>query len=122
MIFRKELIPTILKMSVPVVLGMMARTLMNVVDTAMVGQLGPAAVAASGLAGLIVWIIISTFLAISTGIQTTVSRRYGKGNFEACGQVINTILPIAFLAGSILAFTGYYPNVRDCFVAKTGVC
>ena len=110
--FQKEFIFTILKIAYPVVLGMMARTFMNIVDTAMVGRLGQEAVAAAGLASLVIWIIVSSFIALSTAVQATVSRRFGEGRLHACGRVVNTILIISIGVGIVLAWLGYSYGAR----------
>ncbi|MFC1558267.1 MATE family efflux transporter, partial [candidate division KSB1 bacterium] len=88
--FDKGLTNTILRLSYPVMIGMMSRTLLSFTDTIMAGRLGAAAIASVGLGSVTAWILIFTFFSLGTGTQIMTSRKFGEGNMRECGAVLQT--------------------------------
>ena len=74
---------------------------MSLVDVAMVGHLGPEALAATGMGGMLAWGALSIVLGIRTSVQTITSRRLGQKKTKEC---IN-----ALINGFILASTYALP-------------
>jgi MATE family multidrug resistance protein len=62
----------------PVVITMTSRTVMMLVDTAMVGRLGAVELAAVGFAGLLAWTLFSFFNGLLVSINTFVAQRIGS--------------------------------------------
>ena len=89
----------VLRLAYPVILGMTSFTLLSFVDTAMLGRVGDAALAASGIAGVLVFGILFTFSAMGVGVQTVTARRFGEGRFTECGNVATSGLVLAGLIG-----------------------
>lgn len=80
---RRELAPMI-GLAVPVVLAEIGWTTMGLVDTLMVGPLGPAAIGAVGL-GSIVFLSIGVFgMGLLLGLDTLVSQAFGAGRVDRC--------------------------------------
>lgn len=80
---RDELRP-MLALAVPVVLGEIGWTAMGLVDTLMVGPLGPAAIGAVGL-GSVVAVSIALFgMGVLLGLDTLVSQAFGAGRLDRC--------------------------------------
>ncbi len=75
-LLRKDLSVEVWKLAGPIVVGMISQTLMNVVDTAMVGRLGPYALAATGLGGLLSWMILGSLGGLYMGVQAISARRF----------------------------------------------
>ena len=71
---------------------MVSQNLLNIVDTAMVGFLGDAALAAVGLGGFIVFMCQALILGISTGVQSSAARRKCEGRADRAAAVLNTAL------------------------------
>jgi MATE family multidrug resistance protein len=69
----------------PVVLTQLCSTLMGVVDSAMVGRLGPTQLAAVGFGAIWLWTVFSLFYGTATGVQTFVSQHEGAGEPRRCG-------------------------------------
>ena len=92
----------VIRLAYPVALGMLSITLLNVVDTAMLGRLGPVYLAAAGIAGVGYFAIVFSIAGIGIGVQTLVSRRYGEGNHRHCGEVLNAGLLLALIGGTPL--------------------
>lgn len=113
----KAYIKSVLTLAYPVVVGMMARTVMGLVDVIMVGRLGVAQLAAVGLGFHFVILIVYSFSNFNVGVQALASRRYGERNFLQCGDVVQrTVLFIwtIGLAGSIAGFF-YGPVIFSWF-------
>ena len=70
---------------------------MSLVDVAMVGHLGPEALAATGMGGMLAWGTLSIVLGIRTSVQTITSRRLGQKKPEECISALNN----GFLLASI---------------------
>lgn len=69
----------ILKLSMPIIGGMVSQNILNLVDTAMVGSLGNQALAAVGMGGFINWMAMAFITGLATGVQAMSSRRLGEG-------------------------------------------
>jgi MATE family multidrug resistance protein len=82
---------------------MVSQNLLNIVDTAMVGFLGDAALAAVGLGGFIVFMCQALILGISTGVQSNASRRKGEGRTERAAAVLNTALLLILIVAPALS-------------------
>lgn len=93
---RHELKPMV-GLAVPVVLAEIGWTAMGLVDTLMVGPLGPAAIGAVGL-GSVVAISIALFgMGVLLGLDTLVSQAFGAGRVDRCHY---WLLQGTYLAGA----------------------
>lgn len=92
----------VIRLAYPVILGMTSFTLLSVVDTAMLGRLGAAPLAASGIAGVLFFAIVFTLSGIGVGVQTLTARRFGEGKTLECGAATNAGLALGFLLGAPL--------------------
>ena len=70
---------------------------MSLVDVAMVGHLGPEALAATGMGGMLAWGALSIVLGIRTSVQTITSRRLGQKKTKEC---INALINGFILASA----------------------
>ncbi len=100
---------TVWKIAWPVVVGMISQTLVGVVDTAMVGRLGATSLAATGLGGIVSWMVMGGFGALHIGVQAIVSRRVGEKKPFDAGRVLDNAIFIALMFGlamTLVAQTG----------------
>lgn len=109
----------ILALSLPIIGGMVSQNLLNIVDTAMVGFLGDAALAAVGLGGFLVFACQALILGISTGVQAVAARRKGEGRSDRAVRILNSALVLVLLVAPVfslvliqLADVGY-PLLND---------
>lgn len=86
----RELKNAVIKIGVPVALQNMLTSLLNMIDTVMIGSLGDGAVAAVGLANQWFFIFNLVIFGIVSGSSIYVSQFYGKGDFE------NMQVPVAY--------------------------
>ena len=92
----------------------MSQNLLNVVDTAMVGQLGATALAAVGVGSFAVFMSQSLVLGLSSGVQAVASRRVGEGVIEKAGEPLVSGIIIAVILGLLLTII-IYPFVPFLF-------
>jgi multidrug resistance protein, MATE family len=119
--FRDEFQP-MLALSGPVVLAEIGWVSMGIVDTIIVGPLGPAAIGAVGI-GSILFLALAIFgMGLLLGLDTLVSHAFGAGRLDEChrwllhGILLSLIVaPIltgaAFLAIALLPQWGLTPEV-----------
>ena len=93
----------IFALALPIIGGMVSQNLLNIVDTAMVGFLGDAALAAVGLGGFIVFMCQALILGISTGVQSSAARRKGEGSPERAAAILNTALLLVLIIAPIFS-------------------
>lgn len=98
---------TIVGLSLPIALILLLHNLMTLTGIALVGPLGDAAVAAIGIAGALVSMLVALLFGIDTGVQALVARRFGGGHIRDAGAVLVDGLAIAVGAGIVLMAIGY---------------
>ncbi len=112
----------IIAVGLPSAMTMLSYPLMQLVDTRMVSELGPEAVAAQGNGGLAVWIIASFVVGAMSVVNTYVSQNLGAGRLEktsayawnglwVCAAAWLLMLPLIPLAGPIFELAGHSPEV-----------
>jgi multidrug resistance protein, MATE family len=106
----------------PVVLAEVGWVTMGIVDTIVVGPLGPAAIGAVGI-GSIMFLALAIFgMGLLLGLETLVSHAYGAGRLDEChrwlmhgvtlGLIAAPVLTAAALVGiSLLPMWGFPPEV-----------
>ncbi|MEE2710371.1 MAG: MATE family efflux transporter [Gemmatimonadota bacterium] len=71
----------------PIILANISETLLGVIDTFMVAQLGKVEVAAVGLGSMMAWLFYLPFLGLAMGVNTFVSQSFGAKRYEECGRM-----------------------------------
>jgi len=105
----------ILGLALPIIGGMVSQNILNLVDTAMVGHLGDAALAAVGLGSFVSFMTMALILGISVGVQATAARRKGEGRHDELAVALNAGLLVVlcvgplFSAGLYLLAPVFYP-------------
>jgi MATE family multidrug resistance protein len=109
----------------PIVLTQMSQTLMQVVDSIFVGQLGAAQLGALGFSAIWLWTVMSVFSGTANGVQTFVSQAQGAGDEKSCGgwawQGLHAVVPaltisvFAFVAvaDGLWTLAGASPEIRE---------
>ncbi|MBU8921438.1 MAG: MATE family efflux transporter [Bacteroidales bacterium] len=98
----------ILKMSGPIAIGALSSTMLNIVDTAMVGRLGDVALGAVGLGSFFTLVMILVFGSLNIGTQAITSRRLGEGRQEEFPRIAVNSAILALAIGSIISVVGYF--------------
>ncbi len=94
----------ILQIALPIIGGMMSQNILNLVDAAMVGQLGKVELAAVGLASFVNFVAAAVFMGFSSGVQAMVARRIGEGNESIAANPLNGALLLILIAAIPASF------------------
>ena len=94
----------VLGLALPIIGGMTSQIVLNLVDTAMVGRLGPAPQASVGLGSFSFLMFATVVTCLGTGVQAIVSRREGEGDRDAAGGALDTGLCLSVLIGLPLGY------------------
>jgi putative MATE family efflux protein len=82
-----EVRPTLIKMTLPMMLGIVSLMLFNVVDSYFVSQLGTHQLAALGFTFPVSFTVISLSIGLSIGTSATIARLIGSGNESGARQL-----------------------------------
>ncbi len=90
---------TIWQIALPILGGMVSQNLLNLVDIAMVGRLGDAALAATGVGSFANFMLTAPVLGLATGVQAITARRLGEGRHGVLAAPLDGGLLLAWLLG-----------------------
>ena len=122
----------VVALATPVILQQISATTMGVVDSAMVGRLGPTELASVGFGSIWLWTIFSFFYGTATGVQTFVSQYDGAGRQRESGawiwQGLYALVPgalvVVLIAGplvpTLLALLGPSDEMQGAAAAYVG--
>ncbi|MBI3178183.1 MAG: MATE family efflux transporter, partial [Deltaproteobacteria bacterium] len=107
-----RLVRHIVRVALPVVVGMLTQTAINILDTVMVGRL-PKEIANPGQAGIglalpMMWLVGGFLSSVWVGTQAITSRRAGEGNDRQAGRALTNSLLISTSTGFIFCLTAYH--------------
>jgi MATE family multidrug resistance protein len=119
---RRELL-AMLRLAGPVVLAEIGWMSMGVVDTIMVGPLGPAAIGASGLSNSLFFAVAVFGMGVMLGLDALVARSFGAGRIDECVRwlqhgvvlalvVAPTVMLVFYAAWLTSGHWGLHPAVR----------
>lgn len=109
----------ILGLALPIIGGMVSQNVLNLVDTAMVGQLGDAALAGVGFASMINFMAFSFITGMAAGVQAMAARRKGEGrDAESAvplngGLLLAAVLAIPSSIVLVLLVPWFFPYFHD---------
>src|ERR1700757_2463682 len=86
-------------LALPIIGAMSSQNVLNLVDTAMVSRIGPAALAAVGLGSFINFMSFSAITGLSAAVQAMAARRYGEGRFGETAIPLNGGIFLSLLIG-----------------------
>lgn len=93
---------TLVALSIPTILEEMLATLLQYVDTAMVGQLGENATAAVSVTTTITWLVGSICSALGIATLSLISKAVGSGDRERIRRISSQVLMLAVGCGAIV--------------------
>lgn len=95
----KTPVHTVLLLAWPAIIEQIMLSMVQYVDTAMVGAIGAEATAAVGITSSSMWLINGVLSASGAGFSVLVAQYIGSGNFEKCRQVIRQAVLCTGLLG-----------------------
>ncbi len=103
---RRELLP-MLRLAGPVVLAEIGWMSMGIVDTIMVGPLGPAAIGATGMGNSLFFAFAVFGMGVMLGLDALVSQSYGAGRLDDCVRWLRHGLALSLIVGPALTALFY---------------
>ena len=85
--------------ALPIMGGMMSQNVLNLVDIGMVGRLGDAALAATGIGSFSSYLAIAFIIGLSAGVQALAARRLGEEKHGETAIPLNGGLLLALIIG-----------------------
>lgn len=108
----------VVTLAVPSVLENVANSAIFMIDALMVARLGPAALAAVGIAGVVLWRLRSVGGALQAGVGAVLARRWGEGDIGAASRVYTHAMVLGFLSGLVCLllypFSGALFRLLEC--------
>ncbi|MBR1560422.1 MAG: MATE family efflux transporter [Clostridia bacterium] len=110
------IVPALMSFALPVLALQLMQELYNITDCMIVGHFGgDHALAATGVAGLLLSILINFFVGFSSGISVVTSRLYGAYDYRELNRTLNAVVRMVLLIGlglSVLSACGADPILR----------
>ncbi|MDO4265489.1 MAG: MATE family efflux transporter [Eubacteriales bacterium] len=97
------ILPTLLKLSLPIMATGFVQMAYNLTDMAWIGLLGANSVAAVGAAGMFMWLAQGIMNIAKMGGQVTVGQSVGAGNMEEARGFLRTAMRIALVLALVYA-------------------
>ena len=95
----KSVLATLITLSIPTILEEIMSTLIQYVDTAMVGRLGEKATAAVSTTTTINWLIHSVPAAVGVAVLAIAAKAMGAGDYERLKKISGQAILMAFSVG-----------------------
>lgn len=103
----KNYLRAIFVLAWPAFIELTLTQLTNLVDLAMIGQLGTWALSAVGFTSQPKMILLTVFIAVNTGATALVARYTGSGEKEKVNRVFNQAIILNIIGGLVLSIIGY---------------
>ncbi len=98
--------PTLLKLTLPMIVGLLSVLLINLVDTFYIGQLGLIELASVSFTFPVVFVVWSIAFGIGIGTSSVVARAIGQGNHPEVKILTTASLYLTFLVMGIVGVVG----------------
>ena len=102
----RRLLVIITGVAAPVVLAQISQTLMGLIDTMMVGQLGETSLAAVAVSTLLFSAVAMSIKSVDVAVQTFTARRVGQRRDSEVGPVLATAISISLPVGFLFMMAG----------------
>ena len=99
LIDESNLIRSVIRLAWPVVVQQVSFSMVQLVDTALVGHLGEDALAGVRVAGQIFWFSQAGMVAVAVGSTAIIARRVGAGQPQEASRTLRNAIIMAFLWG-----------------------
>ncbi|HSG05624.1 MAG TPA: MATE family efflux transporter, partial [Nitrospiria bacterium] len=104
---RRQVRKEIITLALPVALSSLLQRAVGIVDIFLVGGLGATAIAAVGIAHLMVFLCMAVFWALSSGTTVVVAQLYGARRKEEAGKVALGALGLGVLLSIVISLAGW---------------
>ena len=99
--------PSIWELALPSILGNLSYTIVGMVQTKFVGELGPQALAAVGAGQRVMFAMLAVLMAVSAGTTALVARAWGAGDYQEASRVTMASLVLGGGLAAVVAVLGF---------------
>ncbi len=100
---------SLVRFSIPLLVGNLAQQLYNTVDSIVVGQyIGDTALAAVGTAGPILNLLLVLFMGIATGASILSAQYFGAHDRPTLSRVVGASILLLVVSSLLMSFIGYF--------------
>lgn len=100
--------PILVKLTIPMLFGIMGMVVFNLVDTIYIGRLGTEPLAALGFTFPVIMVVTSIGLGIGVGASSLISFAIGEGNQYKVQRITSDSLVLSLLLVFIFIVIGYF--------------
>src|SRR3972149_6340743 len=100
-----NLFRSVVRLAWPVVIQQVSFSMVQLVDTALVGHLGEDALAGERLAGQIFWFAQAGMVAVAIGSTAVIARNMGAGHPELASRTLRNALLLAMVWGLVMGIS-----------------
>ncbi len=100
--------PSIWQLAIPSILGNVAFTIVGLVQTKFIGELGTQALAAVGAGQRVFFAMQAVLMAVSAGTTALVARAWGAGNYDEASRVTMASLVLAGVFSLFIMLFGVF--------------
>ncbi|WP_018248630.1 MATE family efflux transporter [Orenia marismortui] len=104
----EAIVPLLLKLSIPSIIGMVIQALYNVVDSIYIGRLSTEALSALSLAFPIQMVLISIAVGTGVGTSSLISRLLGEKKEHRANNAAEHVILITFIYGILVGLVGFF--------------
>ncbi|PCJ17695.1 MAG: MATE family efflux transporter [Candidatus Cloacimonadota bacterium] len=108
LVISKKRLKVLFTLAIPIIAGMLSQNLLNLVDTAMVGQLSSTALAAVGLCTFLNFMAVGALMGFSSGVQAISARRIGEERSNEAAKPLNFAIILIFFLSCIITSISYF--------------
>jgi putative MATE family efflux protein len=102
----------ILGLAAPTIAGAIFHALQSLVDLYFVGDLGESAVAAVGMGGTVIMLLVTIFVGLNTATVALISRAYGAGDYDRANETAGQVLLLTVVFSAVISVIGYLYAAR----------
>jgi putative MATE family efflux protein len=103
---RGSILKNLVRLSAPIVFGMVVFTLYLLIDLYFVGRLGPHAVAAVSISSNAFFVVFGLNFVLGTGGMALIAQAFGKKDFESAGKVFQQSIVLCLIIGAVVVALG----------------
>ena len=109
--FDKSLIAVIMPLAWPTILEQALQTIVQFIDSAMVGRISANASAAVGLTQTVTWLLSGLFFAAGVGFLAVISRAIGADDRDYAQRTAGQAVVVAVIMGLVIGAAGMRPYI-----------
>lgn len=103
-----SILRSIVYLGIPTIATGFLQSAFNVIDMLFVGRLGPTALAAVSISGVVIALLITVAIAVSIGTLALVSRYWGAKHYRSAARVVGQSFYLSIFLSVLFGFGGWY--------------